>query len=94
MGNDIIRTVATIPGVKQIEGQLSVAAELKYGPYEKRLAVMGLPSNNKLFTPVDKDNKPVEIGASGNPQRCWGLSIFEIASPSTSLRAKGYLRSG
>ena len=36
-------------------------------------------------------NNEVEIGASGNPQRCWGLSIFELASPSTSLRAKGYL---
>ncbi len=65
LGNDIISTVTNLPGVKKVEGQLSIAAEVKHGPFTKRLGVIGLPKNHQLYTPVDKDNKPIQVSSSG-----------------------------
>ena len=65
LGDDIIRSMEILPGVKKIEGQLAVASELKNGPYMKRLVITGLPNNNKLFTPVDKYNNKIKITTSG-----------------------------
>jgi putative ABC transport system permease protein len=65
LGDDIIRTNEILPGVKNIETQLSVASELKHGPYMKRLGVTGLPDNNQLYTPVDKYGKKIKIIKSG-----------------------------
>jgi len=65
LGNDIIRTTEILPGVKKIESQLSVASELKNGPYMKRLGITGLPANNQLYTPIDKYGNKIKIVKSG-----------------------------
>ena len=65
LGNDVLRTIEILPGVKNVEGQLSIPSELRNGPYMRRMAIMGLPSDNRLFTPVDQDHRPVKISKSG-----------------------------
>lgn len=65
LGNDIISTLTNLPGVKTLETQLSVAAELEHGPFQKRLAIIGLPKQHKLYTPVDKNNLPIAVTSSG-----------------------------
>lgn len=54
-----------LPGVKAVEPQLSVPCELRLGPLRRRVGVIGLPSNNRLFTPLDKLNQPVVIPQRG-----------------------------
>lgn len=65
LGIDIIRPNAIIPGVKQIEGQLVVPAKLQSGPYKKNTEVTGLPQNNVLYTPVDKQARKISVSKSG-----------------------------
>lgn len=65
LGIDIIRPNAIIPEVKQLEGQLVVPAKLQSGPYKKNIEVTGLPQNNILYTPVDKQGNKVLTSKSG-----------------------------
>lgn len=65
LGKDIIRTNAILPGVKQIEEQLVVPANLRFGAYKKNTEVTGLPQNNVLYTPVDKYGHKISISKSG-----------------------------
>ncbi len=65
LGPDILRTAAMIPEVKKVEGQLTVAAELTHGPFQKRIEATGLPASHTLFTPVDRDGNTISISTTG-----------------------------
>lgn len=65
LGRDILRTVATIPQVKQLEPQLAVPAKLQFGPYKKDMSIIGLPKNNVLYTPVDKKGEKIKVPKNG-----------------------------
>jgi putative ABC transport system permease protein len=65
VGKEIIQTVSTLQGVKSVETKLSVPVEMKNGPYLKRLAIVGIPTNNKMFTPVDQYDQRIQITSTG-----------------------------
>lgn len=65
LGKDIIRTVETIPQVKYLESQLTVPAKLQFGPHQLDMNIIGLPKNNKLYTPVDKNGQKIKVPQTG-----------------------------
>jgi len=65
LGQDVMTISRSLPGVATAESQLSVPAKIQNGPYLKRLTVKGLPENNHLYTPVDKNYKPIKISGPG-----------------------------
>jgi len=65
LGMHVMQTANIISGVKKVESQLNVPAELKNGPYHKRMNIVGLPENNKLFTPLDQKDEPIKVEKSG-----------------------------
>ena len=65
LGAKILQPLTLIPGVKQLESQLSVPATLTNGPYIKKLSIIGVPKSHSLFTPVDKKNNRIRIDNSG-----------------------------
>lgn len=65
LGKDILRSIAILPGVKKIEGQLIVPAKLQHGPYVKDTEITGLPKNNQLYTPVDKQARRITTDTTG-----------------------------
>jgi putative ABC transport system permease protein len=54
-----------LPGVVEVEPQLSVVCDLSNGPRKKRLAVTGLPHGNRLYTPLDSDGRPIVVPDEG-----------------------------
>lgn len=62
---DMRQTLTTLPGVKSIETQLSIPAEISHGPHLKRLAITGMSPHNTMFTPVDSKGKPISITPTG-----------------------------
>ena len=59
------REMLLLPTISETEPQLAVACDLKNGPYQKRVGVMGLVRNNRLYTPLDKDGNPIVIPEMG-----------------------------
>ncbi|RJP27857.1 MAG: FtsX-like permease family protein [Candidatus Omnitrophota bacterium] len=54
-----------LPGVSETEPQLLVVCDLSNGPFEKRAGVMGLVRNNRLYTPIDEQNRRIAVPESG-----------------------------
>lgn len=65
LGKDILRTITVLPGVRTLDTQLQVPAEIRYGSHSKRLEIIGLPRNNTLFVPIDLNGRPITIIGSG-----------------------------
>lgn len=65
LGRDVVEEIRHLPHVRLVEPQLGVAADVTFGPYEKRLGVTGLPRGNTLFTPLAADGSPLVIPEQG-----------------------------
>lgn len=59
------REVLHLPTVTTVESQLTIVSDLSAGHRRQRIGVVGLPRNNRLFTPLDLDNHPIVIPESG-----------------------------
>jgi putative ABC transport system permease protein len=57
--------LATLDRVSLVEPHLSVAATLSHGSRGKRTSVLGIPSNNRLKTPLDGNGRPLKIPEAG-----------------------------
>ena len=64
-GFDTPSEILDLPTISQAESQLVVVCDLKNGPYEKRIGITGLVDNNHLYTPLDKNKKPISVPESG-----------------------------
>jgi len=65
LGTSIISTMATIPGITQMESHLLVVAKLWNGPYSKTTQVRGMPPNNQLYTPYDDQGQLIHMHHGG-----------------------------
>jgi putative ABC transport system permease protein len=65
VGPELLQTLKTLPGVIQLEPQLTIPAEIRRGERVRRLSIIGLPSQNRLFTPVNRSGQPIVIPQSG-----------------------------
>jgi len=54
-----------LPSVAATEPQLAVVCDLSNGPHSRRLAVTGLPPENRLYTPLDDQGQPIVIPDQG-----------------------------
>jgi putative ABC transport system permease protein len=57
--------VVRLANVAITEPQLSVVSDLSRGAYRKRTGVTGLPSGNRLYTPIGGDGKPLVLPDAG-----------------------------
>lgn len=57
--------VGYLPTITTVEPQLSVVSDLSAGHRRERIAVVGLPPKNRLFTPLNLANEPIEIPPGG-----------------------------
>jgi putative ABC transport system permease protein len=57
--------IESLPATSFTEPQLAVVCDISNGPYRKRLGVTGLPSGNRLYTPLDKQGRPIGIPTAG-----------------------------
>lgn len=57
--------VRDFPTVTTVEPQLSIVSDLSAGHRRERIAVVGLPPKNRLFTPLNLANEPIEIPPGG-----------------------------
>ncbi len=64
-GAKVIREVKLLPTVSTDEPQLVVACDFKNGPFSKRTQVSGLPSDNRLYTPLDRMGRTLAIPDRG-----------------------------
>jgi len=64
-GTRVFSESENLPSVFETEPQLAVVCDLKNGPYEKRIGVTGLVKNNFLYTPLDKNGKPLMMPDAG-----------------------------
>ncbi len=65
VGMEASQELKLLGGVSEVERQLSVSCDLRNGPYEKRMGILGLVSNNRLITPLDSENNPIPIPEKG-----------------------------
>jgi putative ABC transport system permease protein len=65
LGKKILSTVSMLPNIAQVEAQLNIPVEMRYGPYLKRLEIIGLPSYHHLFTPLDSSSRPIILPSTG-----------------------------
>jgi len=54
-----------LPTVTETEPELTVVCDIKYGPYEKRIGVIGLTRGHRLRTPLDASGRPIIAPDSG-----------------------------
>lgn len=64
-GVDAPREISLLPTVAATEPQLAIVCDLKNGPFEKRIGVLGLVHNNRLYTPLDREGNPIIIPNEG-----------------------------
>lgn len=57
--------IESLPATSFTEPQLVVVCDISNGPYRRRLGVTGLPSDNRLYTPLDKEGRPIDIPPAG-----------------------------
>ncbi|MCK5558836.1 MAG: ABC transporter permease, partial [Candidatus Hydrogenedentes bacterium] len=57
--------IRSLPATAVTEPQLLVPCDLSNGPYRKRLGVIGLPRDNRLYTPLDEDGRPIVVPDTG-----------------------------
>jgi putative ABC transport system permease protein len=57
--------IGSLPTTATTEPQLSVPCDLSNGPYRKRLGVIGLPHDNRLYTPLDESGQPIVVPDAG-----------------------------
>jgi putative ABC transport system permease protein len=57
--------VVSLPRVATTEPQLAITSDLRHGPYEKRVPVIGLPRDNRLYTPLDAQGEPIVVPGAG-----------------------------
>lgn len=59
------REVSSLPTVTTVEPQLTIVSDLSAGHRRQRIGVVGLPRENRLFTPLDLGNEPIVIPEGG-----------------------------
>jgi putative ABC transport system permease protein len=59
------REVSNLPTVTTVESQLTIVSDLSVGHRRQRIGVVGLPRNNRLFTPLNLANEPIVIPETG-----------------------------
>ncbi|MDF1667807.1 MAG: FtsX-like permease family protein, partial [Planctomycetota bacterium] len=57
--------VGRLDGIDYAEPQLDLACELTYGSIKRRAVITGLPSQNSLNTPLDSEEKRIEVPEEG-----------------------------
>lgn len=65
VGREVLTEVTELPGVRLMEPQLGVSADVSNGPYAKRMGVTGLVEGSVLFTPLAADGSPLAIPDEG-----------------------------
>ena len=64
-GKNAQSEVEGFPLISQSEPQLAIVCDLQNGPYKKRAGIIGMNSSSKLFTPLDREGKPIVIPEAG-----------------------------
>lgn len=57
--------IARLEGIDYTEAQLDLACELTYGSVKRRVSITGLPDKNSLNTPLDKEEKKIDVPEEG-----------------------------
>jgi putative ABC transport system permease protein len=65
VGRRVVSEMNQLPTITATEPQLGVPCDLINGPYEKRTGVTGLPANNRLYTPMDKEGRRIVTPSEG-----------------------------
>ncbi|MBI3926456.1 MAG: FtsX-like permease family protein [Armatimonadetes bacterium] len=65
VGREVVAEFRRLPDVGVIEPQFNVASDLSHGQYRKRVGVVGLEPGRVLYTPLDRQGRPVEIPEQG-----------------------------
>ncbi len=65
VGDEGPREVSYMSTVTTVEPQLTVVSDLSSGHRRQRIGVVGIPENNRLFTPLDLSNQPIVIPPGG-----------------------------
>jgi len=65
VGREAIPEVVSLPTIAYAEPQLSLVCDLSTGPYSKRIGVTGVPAAGRLFTPLDREERPIGVPDSG-----------------------------
>ncbi len=62
---DAIQELATMPGVYEVEPRRAVAARLRSRNHSRRIGIMGLPKDSRLWRLVDKSGETMAMPAEG-----------------------------
>jgi putative ABC transport system permease protein len=62
---DAIHELAAMPGVFEVEPRRAVAARLRSQNHSRRVGIMGLPQNSRLWRLVDKSGQTTQLPADG-----------------------------
>ncbi|MCA9216837.1 MAG: FtsX-like permease family protein [Planctomycetales bacterium] len=65
VSNEAIHEIGQLPGVLSCEPYRAIATKMKAGPRERRVGIMGLPSDNELFRLIDDKERRVDIPPDG-----------------------------
>jgi putative ABC transport system permease protein len=57
--------LAHLPGVIDVESFRSVPVRVRFGPVARRLGLLGLAADRRLFQPLDAQERPIELPAAG-----------------------------
>ena len=64
-GRRAISELTAMPGVTDVEAQLTVVCDLSNGPATKRIGVTGIRRDSRLYTPLDRTGAPIAVPESG-----------------------------
>ncbi len=65
VSTDVVYELANLPGVQYVEPRRSVAVRLRHGSRARRLAIMGLPSDSRLFRLMDRTGQTIHLPPDG-----------------------------
>jgi putative ABC transport system permease protein len=60
-----VHDLAHLPGVISVEPFRAVPVRIRHGSAMRRLSILGLPENRRLFRPRDANGRPVELPTAG-----------------------------
>jgi putative ABC transport system permease protein len=94
-----------LPGVQHVEPYRTVPARIRFGPRSRRLGVLGLPPERRLFRLLDRDEKDVALPPEGlvvseklaEILGCrlgdeLSVEVLEGSRPTRQVRVTGFIR--
>jgi putative ABC transport system permease protein len=102
---DVLADVRHLPGVTHVEGFRSLAVRIHSGPVSRRLGIMALEPEARLFSLLDQDAQPVALPEEGivisdmlaklldvRPGEMVRIEVLESERPTADVLVSGTVR--